>query len=107
MGAAPRAFHTERIVSIIFFASGAASLVFEVVWFHRCGLAFGNSLWSTSIVLSSFMGGLAFGNAAVARFGARIARLLRAYALLEVTVAVSGLALTAALPGVSELLVPV
>src|SRR5712692_4875133 len=101
MPIARRPVTSRAILAAIFFASGAASLVFEVVWFHRCGLVFGNSLWSTSIVLSSFMGGLAIGNAAVARFGHRVSRMLRAYALLEITVAVSGIALTAALPGVS------
>jgi spermidine synthase len=106
MRAALRTLHAERVVSAIFFTSGAASLVFEVVWFHRCALVFGNSLWSTSIVLSSFMGGLALGNAAVALCGHRIVRFLRTYALLEVTVAISGVALTVALPALSDLLVP-
>ncbi len=87
-------------MTVLFFLSGAAGLIFEMVWFHRCGLVFGNSVWSASIVLSSFMGGLAFGNAAVGRFGAR-AGTLRTYAALEVVVAVAGLALTYALPALT------
>src|SRR5206468_6960484 len=87
-------------VSLAFFVSGLAGLVFEVVWFHRSGLVFGNSIWSTSIVLSSFMGGLALGNAVVGRFGAR-AGTLRIYAALEMVVAVSGIALTYALPALA------
>ena len=55
---------TEHAVSVVFLVSGAAGLIFEVVWFHRSGLVFGNSIWAMSIVLSSFMGGLALGNAA-------------------------------------------
>ena len=42
-------------IAAVFFASGAAALVFEVVWFHRAGLVFGNDLWSTSLVLSTYM----------------------------------------------------
>ena len=45
-------------VSIVFFVSGAAGLIFEIVWLHRCGLLFGNSVWATSLILSSFMAGL-------------------------------------------------
>jgi spermidine synthase len=96
----------EFAVSLLFFISGAAGLIFEVAWFHRCGLVFGNSIWSTSIVLSSFMGGLALGNGLVGRFGHRIGRFLRAYAALEATVGVTGIALTAGLPALTGYLAP-
>ena len=46
----------EFSIGVIFFASGAAALIFEIVWFHRAGLVFGNDLWSTSLVLSTYMG---------------------------------------------------
>ena len=85
-------------VAAISLLSGAAGLVFETVWFHRAGLVFGSSVWSTSMVLSSFMGGLAIGAAFVARYGSRITRLLRGYAAAEATVAVSGIAITQLLP---------
>ena len=94
------------MVSIAFFISGAAGLIFEVVWFHRAGLVFGNSIWSTSIVLASFMGGLALGNALIGRYGHRIRQFLPAYAALEVLVALAGLALTYSLPELTRFLVP-
>lgn len=97
----------ELTLSLVFFASGAAGLIFEVVWFHRCGLVFGNSVWSTSVVLSSFMGGLAIGSALMARYGHRLTRFLRTYAILEIIVAVSGLLLTYGLPHLNSLLVPI
>ena len=80
-------------VSAIGFMSGAAGLVFEVVWFHRAGLVLGNSVWATSIVLSSFMAGLALGSLLVNRFPTSFHRSLQAYAALETTVALSGLSL--------------
>jgi spermidine synthase len=40
--------------------------VFETAWFHRAGLVLGSSVWSTTLVLSSFMGGLTVGAALVA-----------------------------------------
>ena len=39
---------------LVCFLSGAAGLIFETAWFHRSGLVFGSSVWSTSLVLSSF-----------------------------------------------------
>jgi spermidine synthase len=55
-------------VTFAFFLSGAAGLIFEMVWFHRCALVFGNSVWAATIVLSTFMGGLAIGNALAGRY---------------------------------------
>jgi spermidine synthase len=71
----------SRAVAAIFFISGAAGLIFEVVWLYRSGLAFGNSTWATSLVLSSFMTGLALGSATVAVFGRRLADQFNLYAL--------------------------
>ncbi|MBI3401854.1 MAG: spermidine synthase [Acidobacteria bacterium] len=93
-------------VSLAFFVSGAAGLIFEVVWFHRAGLTFGNSVWAASLVLSSFMAGLALGNGSLAWLGARLRRPLRTYATLEVVVAVTGLAVSTLLPSETVLLVP-
>lgn len=80
--------------------------MFEIVWLHRCGLVFGNSVWSTSVVLSSFMAGLAVGSALVRAYGHRLRRLLWMYAALELTVAVTGVGLTYLLPALTPLLAP-
>jgi MFS family permease len=90
----------------VFFVSGAAALVFETLWFHQAGLTFGNSVWASSLVLASFMTGLAFGNALAARLGHRLRRPLVAYSGLEVVVGVSGLALVWGLPHLSGVLAP-
>jgi predicted membrane-bound spermidine synthase len=85
-------------IAAAFCISGAAGLVFEVVWFHRAGLVLGNSTLSTSIVLASFMAGIAAGNALVGWRGTVVRRPLRVYAALETAVAVSGIGLTYLLP---------
>ena len=69
--------------------SGVAGLIFELAWFHRAGLVFGSSVWSTSLVLSAFMGGLMLGSALITRLGARILRPGRTYAVAEFVVAIS------------------
>ena len=81
-------------LSLAFFFSGAAGLIFQVVWFHRAGLVFGSSVWAVTIVLSSFMGGLAIGNALAGKWASRVSRPFVAYARLEALVAIAGLAVT-------------
>jgi spermidine synthase len=96
---------TRAALSGVAFLSGAAGLVFEVVWFHRTGLVLGNSVWAATIVLSSFMAGLALGAALIS--GLRpTTRVLRTYAIAESVVAVSGIALAYALPHLTAAIVP-
>src|SRR5258707_1959363 len=85
-------------LSVIFFLSGAASLMFETLWFRDCGLAFGNSAWASAVVLGSFMAGLAIGNALSPRLLRRWQQPLRLYGVLEITIAIFGLALVLTLP---------
>ena len=91
----------------VFCLSGAAGLIFEIVWFHRAGLVFGNGVVAAAVVLSSFMAGLAIGNAIAGWLGPRVRRLLPAYAALEATIAVTGVALTSVLPRLAAFHVPI
>src|ERR1043166_9751617 len=78
------------ILSAILFLSGISALVFETLWLRLSGLAFGNSVWAAALILSSFMAGLALGNAIAASSRIRRWRPLRLYAALEVAVAFFG-----------------
>ncbi len=49
-------------IFLLFFLSGATSLVYEVVWMRRLSLVFGHSIFSVSTVLTTFMTGLALGS---------------------------------------------
>lgn len=82
--------HVSYLYSTIFFLSGASALIFESVWFHQAGLNLGNSVWASSIVLASFMAGLAIGSAIIAVRGDNIHYPLRFYAYMEITIAVFG-----------------
>ena len=90
----------------IFFASGASALIFETLWFRQAGLALGNSVWASSLVLSGFMGGLALGNAVAARYGTRISNAVRAYAVAEIAIAITGVALVYLFPVLGAALAP-
>lgn len=91
---------------LIFFLSGAAALVFESLWFRQAGLALGNSVWATSLVLTGFMAGLGLGNALAARVADRWANPIRVYALVEATIAATGVALVFILPSLGVALAP-
>ncbi|MBW2444739.1 MAG: spermidine synthase [Deltaproteobacteria bacterium] len=91
----------------IFFLSGVAALMFENLWFYQAGIALGNSVWASSLVLAGFMGGLALGNAAAGRFGHRVGRPIRAYAFLELTIGLAGFSLVLVLPALTPALASV
>jgi len=95
------------LVSLVFLISGAAALLFETLWFRQAGIALGNTIWATSLVTSSFMGGLAIGNGMAARFARRIHRPLLVFAGLEFIVGISGVGLVLAFPAIAAVLAPV
>jgi len=94
------------VLSLVFLFSGISALIFEFLWFHLAGLVFGNSVWAASIVLASFMGGLAIGNGLTAFWGHKIKKLVKFYAMLEVVIAVSGFSLVLLFPHLTKILVP-
>jgi len=75
----------------VFFLSGAAGLVYEVVWARSLGLVFGASHLAVSTVLAVYMAGQALGSRLLAGLADRTERPLRLYGLLELGVAASGL----------------
>jgi spermidine synthase len=81
-----------RLVAICFLFSGATGLIYEVLWARMLGLVFGVTTLAIGLVLAAFMGGLALGSAIAARFATRIARPVRAYALIEIAIGVYALA---------------
>ena len=76
-------------------ASGMAGLVYEVSWTRLLTLHLGRGLAASSTVLAAYMGGMAIGAALAGRIAMRLSarRALRAYAALELLVAVLALAI--------------
>ncbi len=96
----------QTTLVLIFFLSGVSALIFETLWFRLAGLALGNSVWSVSLVLAAFMGGIALGNALTARLGRRVSRPIALYAALELAIGITGAAVVLALPYFPGLLGP-
>jgi spermidine synthase len=77
-----------RLVLAIFILSGAAGLMYEVVWSRQLVLVFGNTTQAVSTILTGFFGGLAVGSFAGGRVADRVRNPLRLYGLIEVVLVV-------------------
>lgn len=81
--------------------SGAAGLIYELVWFQMLRLTIGGGSQSLGVLLACFMGGLCVGSATYARVVPRRWRALRTYAAMEVAIALCGVGLPALLSAVN------
>lgn len=86
------------LLLLLFAGSGAAALVYEVVWLQMLQLVIGSSAVSLAVLLGTFMGGMCLGSLAVPRWMPERAHPLRIYALLEIGIAGSGLVVLCAVP---------
>src|SRR4249919_1439816 len=77
---------------LLFAGSGCAALIYEIVWFQLLELVIGSSGISLGLLLAAYMGGLCLGSALLARLVSRFHNPLRVYALLELGIAVFGIA---------------
>ena len=79
----------KRLLYLIFFASGATGLVYQVIWVRHTGLVFGNTSFSIATVIGAFMAGLALGSWQLGKLADRFERPLRLYGILEILIGVS------------------
>ena len=75
-----------------FAVSGFVALAYEVIWSRVLALIIGSSVYAFSIMLTTFLIGLAAGATIASRFVDRIRAPIRMFALLEVGVGVTSLA---------------
>ena len=76
----------------IFVLSGAAGLIYEIVWSRQLVLVFGNTTQAVSAILAGFFGGMAIGSALGGRLADRVRSPLRLYGLIELVLVVVVLA---------------
>ena len=81
------AYVSHGVIYLLFFFSGAAALVYQVVWVRSLTLVFGGSHLAVTVVLAVFMAGLAVGGYAIGRVVDRVGRPLGLYGLLELGIA--------------------
>ncbi len=91
------------IVFFFFFLSGAAGLLYEVIWLRMLILIFGSTQFAVGTILTAFMGGLALGSFLFGRIIDRREDPLRLYGLLEIGIGLYALAV----PFLFDALVPI
>jgi spermidine synthase len=89
--------------AVCFFASGAAGLLYEVVWSKQLSYLLGNSLHAVAAVVAAFLCGLALGARFLGVPLARRGRGARIYALLEIGVGLLGILSLPVLRGIEPL----
>ena len=99
-GSAPEAIRERgtELVLLLFLGSGAAGLIYQVVWSRELVLLFGNTSQAISTIVTAFLFGLGAGALAGARLARGTRNPLRGYALLELCVAVLAAGLPSLLP---------
>ncbi len=91
------------LLLLLFVASGAAALVYEIVWFQLLELVIGSSAVSLGVLLATFMGGMFLGSLLVARLVGGARHPLRVYAAIELGIGVCGLLVLAGMPAIGGL----
>ncbi len=79
------------VVCLLFFGSGFAALIYQVVWLRSLSLVFGVTVHAASTVLAGFMAGLAVGSALAGRLRLDVRQALVAFAVIEVGVGATAL----------------
>jgi spermidine synthase len=74
-------------------ASGAAALIYEVLWLREISLVMGHTVYALSAILTAFLGGLTLGAALGGRWTERHGASLALYGALELAIAVLALLL--------------
>src|SRR4029077_9911068 len=86
------------VIVLLFVGSGAAALIYEVVWFQLLELVIGSSSVSLGILLGTFMGGMCLGSFLFSGFVSRKFHPLRVYACMELGIGAIGLLLLFGMP---------
>lgn len=98
---------TVPAYTLLFALSGAAGLIYEVIWVRQFSHVLGASNHAITLILTGFMGGMALGAWFVGKWADRLdaLRLARAYILLELGIGLYALILPSLLSGAEGLYV--
>jgi spermidine synthase len=88
---------------LLFFGSGCAALIYEVVWLQLLELVIGSSGISLGVLLGTYMGGMCLGSWLLPRRISSRVHPLRVYAALEFGIGLIGILVLFGLPVVADL----
>jgi spermidine synthase len=90
------------IIAGIFMISGAAGLIYEVVWARQLVLVFGNTTQAVSAILTGYFGGMAIGSVLGGRVADRIRSPLQLYGIVELILVLVVVLTSATFPMIHE-----
>ena len=88
---------------LLFFGSGCAALVYEIVWFQMLQLFIGSSAVSLGVLVGTYMGGMCLGSVVLPRMISAARHPLRVYALLEFGIGVLGILILFGMPEAAQI----
>ncbi len=88
---APQPRFETPALGVLFTLSGAAALIYQVLWVRELGLLFGSTAQAAALTIAIFFAGIALGGWLFGRLSGRLKRPLRAFGLVEIGVAATAL----------------
>lgn len=78
------------IIALLFLLSGAAGLIYEIVWERLLEIYFGVTMTAITLIVAAYMAGLGLGSLVGGRIAHCIQRVVLTYGLVEVAIAIFG-----------------
>jgi spermidine synthase len=97
--------HSSRflpLLLLLFFGSGCAALIYEIVWLQLLQLVVGPSAVSLGVLLGTYMGGMCLGSLLLPRFVSATRHPLAVYAAIEVGIGIIGVVVLFAVPALGK-----
>ena len=82
---------SRAAIYALFYLSGIAGLIYQVLWLRRLSVIFGVTVYAASTVLAAFMAGLSIGSALSGRVMRRGVAPLAAFGIAEILIGITGL----------------
>lgn len=101
-----RLFSDRVLNTFIFFGfglSGAAALIYEIIWTRSLSTVMGTSTYALSTMLAAFMAGLSLGGWIGSRLTVRYTNMVAIFALCELGIAITGLLMIPLIKGMTPL----
>jgi spermidine synthase len=85
----------------LFVGSGAAALIYEIVWFQLLQFVVGSSAVSLAVLLTTFMGGMCLGSLLLPRVVSNQRHALKVYAALEASIGLMAVIVLVVVPNIT------
>ncbi len=78
------------IIAVLFLLSGAAGLIYQIVWHRLLEIYFGVTMTAITLIVAAYMAGLGLGSLLGGRIANRLKRVVLVYGIVEMGIAVFG-----------------